>query len=344
VVHDDADKPDSRDQQRPVDSAPAAVSAAEAKTRYVSPPPTRRSRLSLALAGGVVAVVAAALGVVAVVTTPATTQSAPRHLSVGAAGDPLGALQNRVQPVVSPVPVSDAILATLPQATTFGTVPDAPTDPAPQAVPSGRVVHPTVTVPAFASPGGAPIAAVPAQQSFGVPPKPATDTWLPVIAEQPGWAQVLLPVRPNHATGWIYMQDPRITTAHTEFRIEVDRKAFSLKLFKDGTQVGRWTVGVGKLGTQGDGAESITPSGRTFLLGDVREEHPTYSPVIMPLGLHSNTFSTYGGGPGTIGVHTWLYSNDVYGQNSSDGCVRVPMDALQFLSSEVPLGTAVLIK
>jgi hypothetical protein len=317
---------------------------ARKETRYVAPPTTRRGRLGLAVAGGLVAVVAVALGAVAVATTPAATQPASHQLPAAAPGDPLGAMQNRVQPVVAPRPVSAVELAALPEATTFGTIPNAPTDPAPQAEPAGRVVHPTATVPAYARPGGAPIAAVPVMQPFGVPPKPASDTWLPVVAEQPGWVQVMLPVRPNHSTAWLYEEDPRISIATTPFRVEVDRKAFTLTLFKNDQPAGRWTVGVGKLDTQAATPESITPSGRTFLLGDIREEHPTYSPVIMPLGLHSNTFSTYGGGPGTIGVHTWLYSSDVYGQNSSDGCVRVPMDALQVLSTTVPLGTSVLIK
>jgi hypothetical protein len=244
-------------------------------------------------------------------------------------------------PVVAPRPVSAAELAALPPATTFGTVTGAPPDPDPTAPPTGDVVHPTVPVPVYAAPGGPAIAAAPVQQPFGSPPQDTNDTWLPVIDRQPGWARVLLPDRPNSSTGWLAVDD-RVTTAHTPYVITVDRATFTLTLLRDGAQVGRWTVGVGKLAAQSGKPESITPVGRSFVLGDVLEAHPTYSPVILPLGLHSDTFESYGGGPGEIGVHSWPTST-VYGQNSSDGCIRVPPDALQILSTTVPLGTAVLI-
>jgi hypothetical protein len=48
-----------------------------------------------------------------------------------------------------------------------------------------------------------------------------------------------------------------------------------------------------------------TPAGRTFLLALLAPPRPTYSPLILPLGPHSNTLSTFGGGPGTVGLHGW---------------------------------------
>ena len=55
----------------------------------------------------------------------------------------------------------------------------------------------------------------------------------------------------------------------------------------------------------------------------------------------SPTHDTFGGGPGTVAIHTWP-TDDVYGTATSDGCIRVPADALDQLS-EVPLGTLVMI-
>lgn len=323
-------------QQSPRDSRPAH----SPHRKHDMPPAARRGRVAVAMAGGLVVGVAVVLGTVAVTTTPAATQPISRHV---VADDPVAALQQPVQQAIPARPVTDAELANLPQATTFGTVTDAAPDATPQADTTGIVAHPTASVPVYSAPGGPAIAAAPAQQVFGAPPMPSTPTWLPVIDQQPGWIRVLLPVRPNHATGWLSTQDSGIVTARTPYRIEVDRSSFTLSLYKDDHRVGQWTVGVGKLAQSGP-AESITPAGRTFLLGDVQEEHPTYSPVIMPLGAHSDTYTTYGGGPGTVGVHTWLSGGDVYGRNSSDGCVRVPPDALQILSTTVPLGTTVLIK
>ena len=96
-----------------------------------------------------------------------------------------------------------------------------------------------------------------------------------------------------------------------------------------------WKVGTGKPSAQ-------TPAGRTFILASLHDEKSKFSKIILPLGAHSDTYTTYGGGPGTVGIHTWPTS-EVYGQAGSDGCIRIPPDALQFISTEVPLGTTVLI-
>ena len=71
------------------------------------------------------------------------------------------------------------------------------------------------------------------------------------------------------------------------------------------------------------------------------DENQTYSPVVLPLGTHSPTHDTYGGGPGTVAIHTWPNA-DVYGQAISNGSILVPQDALDQLV-EVPLGTVVII-
>lgn len=274
----------------------------------------------------VVLVALVTLGVVMASAGPATTPAvSPRTL----AAQPQVTAPTAGEQVVAPLPVDAATLAALPPATTHGTVPDAPLDPAPDATPSGRLVKPTAVLPVYLAPGERAIAAAPARQWAG-------ETRLPVIAEQPGWAQVLLPVRPQGATGWIYLDDPRVELERTAFRIEVDRTAFSLAVFDGTQQLGRWTVGIGK-------PEAPTPAGRTFVLDNLAPDEPRYSPVVLPLGTHSPTHTSYGGGPGTVGLHGWP-TGDVFGQPSSDGCIRVPPDALQVLSTRVPLGSPVLIR
>jgi lipoprotein-anchoring transpeptidase ErfK/SrfK len=98
--------------------------------------------------------------------------------------------------------------------------------------------------------------------------------------------------------------------------------------------LGSWTVAEGAAATP-------TPTGRTFLLASLAPEHPSYSPLILPLGLHSDTLSTFGGGPGTVGLHGWP-DPAVFGHAVSHGCVRVPAAALRILS-RVPLGSSVVI-
>jgi lipoprotein-anchoring transpeptidase ErfK/SrfK len=216
----------------------------------------------------------------------------------------------------------------LPQATTYATISDAPTDVHQQDIPAGTVVHPLDRLPVFAEPGGPAIAVLPPQEI-------SSDTWVPVVAAENGWVQVLLPSRPNGSTGWMSTQDNHLDTATTPYRVEVDRDAFRLHLFRDGHEIGTWTVGVGK-------PSAPTPTGRTFVMASIQDSRQTYSPVILPLGIHSTSHETFGGGPGTTGIHTWPTAN-VFGAQSSDGCIRIPADALHVLATTLPLGTPVLI-
>ncbi|MGD0556511.1 MAG: L,D-transpeptidase [Streptosporangiaceae bacterium] len=84
-----------------------------------------------------------------------------------------------------------------------------------------------------------------------------------------------------------------------------------------------------------------TPTGRTFLLASLSPAQPAYSPLILPLGVHSATLDTFGGGPGTVALHGWP-DKTVFGHAVSHGCVRVPAAALRVLS-RIPLGSPVMI-
>jgi L,D-transpeptidase catalytic domain len=225
-----------------------------------------------------------------------------------------------------PIPpaVTPADPATLPLSTTYTVVEGAPLDPGPMVATDGAVVHPRREVVVYTAPGGEPIARLGPQQ--------LGDTWVPVIAQQPGWVQVLLPSRPNGSTGWL--TDTALDRAVTPYLIRVHLRSLNMELFKGGQRLGDWTVGIGKL-------SAPTPTGRTFLMGSFSDTAQKYSPVILPLGTHSPTLDSFGGGPGTVAIHTWP-TVDVFGTRSSDGCIRVPKDALSQLI-QVPLGTLVLI-
>jgi lipoprotein-anchoring transpeptidase ErfK/SrfK len=212
----------------------------------------------------------------------------------------------------------------LPQSTTYTAIAGAPLDPGPVAATDGTVVHPRREVVVDTSPGGAPIARLDPQQ--------IGDTWLPAIAQQPGWVEVLLPSRPNSSAGWV--TDTALDRAVTPYLIRVHLRSLNMELFMGGQRLGSWTVGTGK-------EAHPTPPGRTFLLGSFSDSAQRYSPVILPLGTHSTTLDSFGGGPGTVAIHTWPTAN-VFGTRSSDGCIRVPSDALHQLI-QVPLGTLVLI-
>src|SRR6202042_131736 len=187
---------------------------------------------------------------------------------------------------------------------------------------------------------------------------PATElgspTWVPVIQSQPGWDQILLPTRPNRSTGWIYLTGGGLRTAHTPYQIQVSLSTYRLTILDAGHSLGTWTVADGAAATP-------PPPGRTFLLASLAPQHPTYSPLILPLGTHSNTLPTYGGGPGTVALHGWPEpaafgprarpgpvgrqgrpAPAFSGHAASRGCIRAPAAALRALS-RIPLGSPVMI-
>lgn len=267
-------------------------------------------------AGAGIAVVAGA-----VVAATISSNSGAAH------GSPVA---NTGQQIVQPVRVSAAEFAKLPRATTFISIPAAPLDPPAVAGTSGLVVRPLTPQVVYLGPGRPPIAVLPASELGG-------PTWVPVVQTSPGWERVLLPSRPNRATGWIYTAGANATqldTRRSPYLIRIDVAARRLSVLLSGRSLGTWTVAVGEHRTP-------TPTGRTFVMALLAPPHPTYSPLILPLGFHSNTLTTFGGGPGTVGIHGWP-NPSVFGRAVSHGCVRVPNAALTILS-HAPLGTLVLI-
>ncbi|WP_307796524.1 L,D-transpeptidase [Actinomadura barringtoniae] len=215
--------------------------------------------------------------------------------------------------------------AKLPQTTTYTTVKSLPLDSGTDGG-DGTVVRPAKDLPISATPGGPAVATLPTTQLGG-------PTWVPVVESKPGWRRVLLPSRPNRATGWV-PDNGGLTVARSPYTIKVDLSDRKLTLAKAGKTTGAWKVAVGD-------AKTPTPTGRTFLLALLKPAKPTFSPLILPVGTHSATLDSFGGGPGTVAFHGWT-DKAVFGKAVTHGCVRVPADALTQLSS-VALGTPVLI-
>ena len=216
-------------------------------------------------------------------------------------------------------------LTSLVASTTETKLPRAPKDTDPEEATDGEVVHPRRTLPVYAAPGRRPFAKVAPKQLMN-------DTWLPVIDQRDGWTQVLLPSRPNGSTGWV--RTSQLEQRRTPYLIRVHVGSRQLELLRDGAEVGSWSVAVGA-------PETPTPVGRTFLLASIVDAEQGYSPLILPLGSHSDTLDSYGGGPGTVALHGWPDAS-VFGSAVSHGCVRVPADALEQLR-QVPLGTLVIV-
>jgi lipoprotein-anchoring transpeptidase ErfK/SrfK len=146
----------------------------------------------------------------------------------------------------------------------------------------------------------------------------------------------LLPSRPNRTVGWLHNGgNGDLVRAVNKYRVDVDLASFRMTVVDGDKPVGEWTVGIGK-------PAAPTPTGRTFIMASIQETVARYSPVILPLGTHSETHETYGGGPGTVAFHGWP-DQSPFGKAGSDGCIRVPPDALNVLTT-LPLGTVVVVR
>ncbi|MEV6985075.1 L,D-transpeptidase [Sphaerisporangium sp. NPDC051017] len=230
-------------------------------------------------------------------------------------------------PPVAPVKLTAKQRAALPHSTTWTKIPKAQPDPQPFAAGDGLLVHPEKSKIVYAEPGGPAIGVLPTTQLDD-------PTWLPVIESRPKWVRVLLPSRPNGSTGWIHTGDGKTKQTRSPYQVHVNLTSRRLTLLKDGQETGSWPVAIGT-------KETPTPVGRTFLLASLSPSDVDYSPVILPLGMHSEKLETYDGGPGTIGIHGWP-DKGVFGKAVSHGCVRLPQAGLDAIA-KIPLGSLIVI-
>lgn len=152
-----------------------------------------------------------------------------------------------------------------------------------------------------------------------------------------GWLEVLLPVRPNGTTGWIRASD--VDLAGNDYHITVELDAHMITLYNGDEVVLSEPVGVGR-----DNAP--TPGGRFYIKELLQPPEPgtVYGPYAYGLSGFSNTFETFNGGDGVIGIHG---NNDEasIGGDVSAGCIRLHNDAITRMVEEigVPLGTPVQV-
>ncbi len=155
-------------------------------------------------------------------------------------------------------------------------------------------------------------------------------------SSHPGWLNVLLPIRPNGASGWIKASDVTLGTSDYEIRIELG--AHKLTLLKLGQPVLDSGVVIGA-------DKTPTPVG-TFYVTDPLDLHsqPNAGYGVFALGIsgYSDVLTSFKGGPGQLAVHGTSNPSQV-GQNISNGCVRVPNDIIEQIAAQAPLGTPVTI-
>jgi lipoprotein-anchoring transpeptidase ErfK/SrfK len=150
-----------------------------------------------------------------------------------------------------------------------------------------------------------------------------------------GWLRVLLPVRPNGASGWIRARRVQLRT--DPYRVDVRLRAHRLVVRRGARVVLRTPIGVGR-------AVTPTPRGLAFVTRLLRQPDPrgTYGPWAFGLSVYSPVLTSFGGGPGEVGIHGTNARAGI-GHDVSHGCIRLPNPAIVRLARMLPLGTPVRI-
>jgi lipoprotein-anchoring transpeptidase ErfK/SrfK len=180
---------------------------------------------------------------------------------------------------------------------------ESPTAPAPLTTISGRTEH------------GFP------RVMLGVAPQ--GDKW-----------EVLLPLRPNGAVGWVRTAD--IDVQPVSFWIRVDTATHTLTAGNGTELVAREPVAVGTGGTP-------TPQG-TFYLTELIKPigQPYYGPFAYTTSAHSDVLHSFMGGDGTVALHGTNAPGSI-GRAVSHGCIRLSNPAITTLAHTLPLGTPVFV-
>ncbi len=150
-----------------------------------------------------------------------------------------------------------------------------------------------------------------------------------------GWAEVMLPVRPNGSTGWVSAGDVSFYVVDGEIVVDLSERILTYVV--DGVEMLRTEIGVGSDHNQ-------TPTGVYFVTDNVTLADPTgpWGPHALGLSARSDTITEFNGGDGIIGIHGTNNPGSV-GGNISLGCVRLPNDMIAALHELVPLGTRVVV-
>ena len=149
------------------------------------------------------------------------------------------------------------------------------------------------------------------------------------------WYRALLPVRPDGTTG--YVPARALTLSKTRYRLEVDRSAFRLTLWKGCDRSATYPVAVGKPGTP-------TPTGTYYLASLLKPPDPNtvYGPYAYGLSAYSNVITRWRWG-GVVGLHGTDDPSSI-GHAVSHGCVRLRNADISSLVRILPLGTPITIR
>lgn len=286
-------------------------------------------RTQILLNGLALALTVAAVGILVVyhgqgaptlVAAQVTTTSAPPETTTA---DTTPADTTTI-PATTVAPAVVAVPSPAPAATT-----PCVADPPPAIPATSQLASPRVAGLGYSSSPGGPVTGHLPATSWG------NRTVRPVVSEQAGWLEVRLDTRPNASTGWIRQQDAVVT--ETTYAIVISTCQRTLTLFQQGQPIYSTPVGVGR-------ASSPTPLGPSFvdaIVATPRSQRSVYGPTVLITASHSNVYTEFDGGNGTVAIHG--YPSDpasTRGVASSHGCVRVSPQTISALST-IPVGSPI---
>jgi lipoprotein-anchoring transpeptidase ErfK/SrfK len=157
-----------------------------------------------------------------------------------------------------------------------------------------------------------------------------------IDAQQRGWVEVLLPIRPNGSAGWVRASD--VTVDEVPFAIRVDLRARTMTVFSHGNPLWEGAVAVGAPATP-------TPTGRYYIRMLLTGSNPktVFGRYAFGLSSSSNAITGFAGGDAEIGIH----GNDdpsSLGLAATLGSIRMPNAEIAKLAALLPLGTPVNIE
>jgi lipoprotein-anchoring transpeptidase ErfK/SrfK len=146
------------------------------------------------------------------------------------------------------------------------------------------------------------------------------------------WVRILLGVEPNGSAGWVPLTG--LTTTRLRSHVEVDMSTHTLRWFRGGRVVRRFTVALGAPATP-------TTPGRFFVWASFPSSFSgAYGAYVLGLSGFSRVLTDWPGG-GRMAIHGTTDPTDP-GHDVSHGCVRV-YDPQMLKLSGVPMGTLVRI-
>jgi hypothetical protein len=180
-------------------------------------------------------------------------------------------------------------------------------------------------------PNGRVLGTLPGRTPLGTP----TWVWAVALSRNDGWAQVVLPWRPNGRTGWVRLRGHRVV--HTLDWVQADLSRRRVMLMHGSRMVRSFRVAIGA-------SASPTPIGRFSVTDPISTGDPSgpFGWYAFGLSGHQPNLPPGWSGGDQLAIHGTNNPASI-GTPASAGCLRVSASALSVLKRTLRPGTPVVI-